>query len=112
MFVDIRPINRPVLFVASHEVAEQVSKVSKLFPNSVTKYSLAFLEDLIGRTSILASDGDSWKWLRKRFNPGFAPQHLISLLPCIVKKAAIFIEHMDTLAREADEFSLVSPIVN
>ena len=35
--VDLRPLNYPVLLVASHKVAEQISRVTKLFPTSVNK---------------------------------------------------------------------------
>ncbi|EMR71667.1 putative cytochrome p450 protein [Eutypa lata UCREL1] len=99
MLVDLRPVNRPMVLVTSHDIAEQVSKSSKLFPTSVPKADLRYLEHLIGSTSVLASYGEEWKALRRRFNPGFAPQHLMTLLPCILEKTSKFIEHLDTFAR-------------
>lgn len=56
--------------------------------------------------------GDDWKQLRKRFNPGFAPQHLMSLLPCIVDKTSIFIEHLDRYASTGAEFPLNKVTIN
>lgn len=53
-----------------------------------------------------ACQGEKWKALRKRFNPGFAPQHLLSLLPAIVHKASIFVDRLSDLAKAGDEFSL------
>lgn len=50
--------------------------------------------------------GEEWKALRKRFNPGFAPQHLLSLLPAIVHKASIFVDRLGGLAQGGDKFSL------
>lgn len=53
-----------------------------------------------------AYQGEEWKALRKRFNPGFAPQHLLSLLPAIVHKASIFVDRLSNLARTGEEFPL------
>ena len=50
--------------------------------------------------------GEEWKALRKRFNPGFAPQHLLSLMPAIVHKASVFVDRLSGLARSGNEFSL------
>lgn len=53
-----------------------------------------------------ACQGEEWKVLRKRFNPGFAPQHLLSLLPAMLRKASIFVDRLGELAKTGDEFSL------
>ncbi|ROV99858.1 hypothetical protein VSDG_02932 [Cytospora chrysosperma] len=60
----------------------------------------------------MSSGGEDWKALRKRFNPGFAPQHLMTLLPSIVETATIFINHLDSFARNMEEFSLQSLATN
>ncbi|KAI1352317.1 cytochrome P450 [Xylaria sp. FL0043] len=112
MFVDLRPINRPMVLITNHEIAEQVSRASELFPTSPPKSFLKYLEPLIGPTSILASHGDEWKVLRKRFSPGFAPKHLGTLLPCILDKTSLFISHLDHFARTEAEFPLVPLVVN
>ncbi|KAI1432946.1 cytochrome P450 [Xylaria sp. CBS 124048] len=112
MFVDLRPVNRPIVLVTNHEVAEQVSRATSLFPTSVPKSNLKYLEHLIGPASILAARGDEWKALRKRFSPGFAPQHLATLLPCILDKTLPFIAHLDHYARTQEEFSFVYLVIN
>jgi len=57
MFVDLRPLTPPMLLVATHEIAEQVSRPSKLFPLSPTKPpTWTFMAPLIGMTSILAKE--------------------------------------------------------
>ncbi|KAJ8119615.1 hypothetical protein ONZ43_g3472 [Nemania bipapillata] len=112
MLVDLRPVNRPMVLITSHEIAEQVSKASALFPTSPPKSSLKYLEHLIGPTSIFASHGDEWKMLRKMFSPGFAPQHLGTLLPCILDKTLPFISHLDHFARTQEEFPLVPLVIN
>jgi cytochrome P450 len=50
--------------------------------------------------------GEQWKALRKRFNPGFAPQHLITLLPQIVDKTKIFLSRLDKFAQSGEIFEL------
>ncbi|KAI1420271.1 cytochrome P450 [Xylaria sp. FL1777] len=112
MFVDLRPVNLPMVLVTNHEIAEQVSKASNLFPTSLPKANLEYLEPLTGRKSILVSHGEEWKALRKRFNPGFAPQHLATLLPCILDKTLPFVAHLDNYARTQEEFPLVPIIIN
>lgn len=112
MFVDLRPVNRPMVLVTSHEIAEQISKPSTLFPTSVPKANLKYLDHVIGTTSILAAEGDHWKGLRKRFNPGFAPQHLLTLLPAILDKTSLFAGQLDKLVSTGEEFALLPLVAN
>ncbi|KAI1820811.1 cytochrome P450 [Xylaria intraflava] len=113
LFLDLRPaIKYPMVVVTNHAIAEQVSKASSLFPTSAPKSSLKYLEHLIGPKSMISSHGEEWKTLRKRFSPGFAPQHLVTLLPCILDRMVPFIDHLDNYARTQEEFSLVPLIVN
>ncbi|KAL1595798.1 hypothetical protein SLS60_009487 [Paraconiothyrium brasiliense] len=107
LLVDVRPISYPLAVVNSHAVAEQISRVSKGFPMSVNKSPTIFgFTRLIGHESVLSKEGDAWKTLRKRFNPGFAPQHLSTLLPAIVDKTTIFMEKLDSFANTGNEFAL------
>lgn len=101
MYLDFRPVQYPLLLVATHELAEQFTRVTKSHPYSVTKSPTVQGEfgALVGKHSILTDHGESWKALRKQFNAGFAPQHLLTMLPVIVAKTQIFIEKMDAVAR-------------
>ncbi|KAI0165356.1 cytochrome P450 [Hypoxylon sp. FL1284] len=112
IFVDFRPVNRPMVLVSSHEIAEQVSKPSKDFPTSIPKTDLSYLVHLTGPNSILHAHGDKWKALRKRYSPAFAPQHLLTLLPCVLDKTSIFVKNLDTLARAGESFSLLTQAIN
>ncbi|KAF2652552.1 cytochrome P450 [Lophiostoma macrostomum CBS 122681] len=107
-FVDIRPVNYPMVVIASHEIAEQVSRSSKLFPYSVTKSPTLHnsFHKLIGSQSLLTAEGETWRSARKQFNLGFAPQHLLTLLPQIVQKTDIFISKLDALVESGNEFDL------
>ncbi|KAK3373106.1 cytochrome P450 [Lasiosphaeria ovina] len=113
MLVDLRPVAYPIAVITSHHIAEQISRASKLFPWSTPKSpTINAFDRLIGSRSIISRQGEEWKHLRKRFNPGFAPHHLMTLLPCILDKTQPFIEHLDGYAKTGDEFLLDDLTVN
>ncbi|KAL2196601.1 cytochrome P450 [Corynascus similis CBS 632.67] len=113
MYFDLRPVSYPMVVVNSHEIAEQVSRVSKQFAWSTPKSpTLGDLVRVIGPESILMRQNEDWKQLRKRFNPGFAPQHLMTLLGCICDKTMIFIDHLERYARSGKEFPLNKLTIN
>jgi cytochrome P450 len=104
MFFDTRPAQYPLAMITSHHIAEQISKATKEQPYSTTKSPTiqGGLGRLIGRYSLLSEEAESWKSLRKRFNPGFAPQHLLSLLPVVLDKTYTFVEKLDALAKSGE----------
>lgn len=61
MLLDFRPVGYPMAIVTSHEVAEQVSRASKLFPWSTPKSpTFRALVRLIGDTSIFMREVCVW----------------------------------------------------
>ncbi|KAK0741392.1 cytochrome P450 [Schizothecium vesticola] len=111
--VDIRPVGWPMLIVTGHALAEHFSKPSKAFPWSVTKSPTMYdLVHLIGPRSILMKEADEWKHSRKTFNPGFAPNHLLTLLPAILDKTDVFVERLDAYAASGATFGLLKPLIN
>ena len=108
MFFDTRPVQYPLVLVASHEMAEQVSRASKTQQYSVTKSPTVQqgFGELIGRYSLISENGESWRGLRKTFNPGFAPKHLMTLLPVIMDKAGQFLRNLGRHAASGEAFRL------
>lgn len=107
MLLDLRPVTLPLLVIGDHSVAEQVSRTSKAYPYSLHKSPTTyFLKALTGEHSILHAEGEEWKALRRRYNPGFAPQHLMTLLPCMLDAIEPFVAHLDALAASGDEFRM------
>ncbi|KAI0895396.1 cytochrome P450 [Annulohypoxylon nitens] len=109
MLIDMRPIGDPVVVVGDYEIAEQLTKASKMFPTSPPKSSRS-LERLLymnGPTSIFSQHGEEGRRLRKTFNPGFAPKYLITFVPEILDKGLIFLDHLDSLSKTGDTFSLM-----
>lgn len=110
MFFDTRPFQYPVFLICSHELAEQVSKATKKDPYSISKSPTINqgFRRLIGDMSILSEEGENWKTHRRLFNPGFAPQHILSLLPIIIDKTEIFMKRLDALAKSGHAVELES----
>lgn len=107
MVLDLRPMGHVMGIITNHEVAEQISRASKTFPWSTPKSpTLLELTHLTGTESLLNKEAEEWKALRRRFNPGFAPQHLMTLLPCILDKTWYFLEHLDGYARTGEAVCL------
>ncbi|KAK3291807.1 cytochrome P450 [Chaetomium fimeti] len=100
MLLDLRPATYPMVLVNSHDIAEQITRVSSMFAWSTPK------------SPTMGALKEEWKQLRKRFNPGFAPQHLMTLLPCILDKTDIFMEHLDRYALSGDEFPMLRNTIN
>ncbi|KAI1095024.1 cytochrome P450 [Rostrohypoxylon terebratum] len=113
MLLDNWPIVPSMVIIASHDVAEQVSKSSNKFQYSAPKSSsVDRIVNLIGPNSILLKQNEKWKSVRKRFNPGFAPQHLMTLLPVIIEKATPYLQILDEFARAGTVFQLDQPTTN
>ncbi|KAH7057258.1 cytochrome P450 monooxygenase [Macrophomina phaseolina] len=111
--LDFRPFLYEIAIINSHEVAEQIAKSSKTFPHSVPKSpTMDHMLPLIGEHSVLRTGGETWKGLRRTFNPGFAPTHLATLLPRIVEKTSIFVKNLDKLARSGKPSALHDLCVN
>ncbi|RJE25349.1 Cytochrome p450 [Aspergillus sclerotialis] len=112
--LDVRPAQSyPIGILCNHEVAEQVSRATKALPYSMDKSpTMDFMEPLTGPSSVLTSQGEEWKALRRRFNPGFAPQHLLTLLPCILDRSWHFFEILDRYAASGEVFSLDELCIN
>ncbi|KAK1965842.1 cytochrome P450 52A11 [Colletotrichum sublineola] len=113
MFLDLRPAMRPMILIRSHEMAEQVSRQSKMWPYSTPKSdTMMYLIPLLGERSIIMAQGSEWKDMRKHFNPGFAPQYLMGLMPVILDKTQAFLAKLDTLAHTGEVFELESLCTN
>lgn len=107
MLVDARPLDHAMLVICNHEVAEQLTKASTRWVSSTPKSpTLNEIWHLTGRHSILTDEGNRWKSQRKTLSPGFAPAHLLTLLPVILDKTKLFLDHLDRFAASGDEFCL------
>ncbi|KAF7523251.1 hypothetical protein G7054_g11825 [Neopestalotiopsis clavispora] len=106
MFMDLRPVGDPMVVVGDYEIADQISKASKIFPTSPPKSASLHSGYLLKH--IFMYQGDEWRVLRKRFNTGFSPQYLVTFVPEILDKGLIFVKHLDGLCASQDVFSLMN----
>lgn len=113
LLMDVRPFMYTIVVIADHDIAEQISKPSPLFKYSVTKsITTGDLYPIIGKKSVLTSEGEHWKLQRKRYNAGFAPSHLITQLPQIVNKTRRFLARLDEHVADGKPFELDELCVN
>ncbi|KAI1132888.1 cytochrome P450 [Nemania abortiva] len=113
MLVDLRPVTAPMVLVPTHDIAEQLSKPTQLFPLSTPKSpTWTHMIPIIGESSILGKEGADWKELRRRYNPGFSRQHLWQLLPLILEKMEPFCNYLNEFAASEEEFSAERLISN
>lgn len=56
--------------------------------------------------NIYYSQGQDWKDLRKRYNPGFSTQHLWTLLPLILESMKPCLKYLDQFVKYGEAFSL------
>lgn len=108
-FVDLAPIDRAMMIICHPQIAEAITQPSPDYKYSLPKSNtLQALKKLIGAESLLILEGEEWRCLRKRFNKGFAPAHLNTLLPLVVSKTKVFIDKLKGLARNHESFELMS----
>ncbi|KAL1595220.1 hypothetical protein SLS60_009908 [Paraconiothyrium brasiliense] len=108
LLVDMRPVEKfLLLLIFDNDIAEQVTKASKQFSTSMPKHpSIQGLAPLVGARSLVTTDGNEWKALRKRILPGMAPTHLLSLVGAILDKTETFIDLMEEKAKTGEEIRL------
>lgn len=113
MLVDLRPVNPPMVLIPGHSIAEQISKPSQLFPLSTPKSpTWTHMIPIIGKRAITSLEGQEWKDLRKKYNPGFTTQHLWTLLPLVLERMGPFVRYLDQFALSGEEFALEKLISN
>ena len=63
------------------------------------KPSYDLLLPILGKTSLVTAYGETWRKLRKMFNPAFANSHLEKLIPGIIEESMLFIETLEHAIR-------------
>ncbi|KAK4184099.1 cytochrome P450 [Podospora australis] len=82
MLLDLRPLNKPVVVIANHGIAEQLSKSSAPCPykHRSLNTTLSDLEPLLGSSSMMSAEGRPWTELRKTYGRGFDREFLLTLV--------------------------------
>lgn len=105
--LDMSPIDRATLVICDPSMAEMVTQPSHEFKYSTPKSNtLAAMTKLVGDHSLVILEGDEWRTQRRRFNKGFAPAHLNTLVPFVVNKTRIFLDRLKAYAKDGNDFVL------
>jgi cytochrome P450 len=100
-YLDWWPFGPRWLFIANPEIASQYITTVQSLPKSPLETS--FLDDFLGHTNMVSAEGRVWKQQRAMFNPGFASNHLMTLVPYIVDSSLVF---YDVLKKHAESNEL------
>lgn len=101
--MDTAPITYPAIVITSPGIAEDITRVSPQYPYSWPKSPTMWsFRDLVGDETLLFKSGPDWKELRRRFNPGFQPKHLNSLLSLIIRETNIFVSRLEGAAKTGE----------
>ena len=102
-YIDLWPIADPFLAVFEPDLAAQFTT-----DYSTSKFGayLDFMVPLAGHGDMVSSSGPPSKKWRSIFNPGFAGNHLMTLVPGIVDQVAIFVEKLSELSAKQEPFRL------
>lgn len=102
-YIDAWPFTTLTLVVASPTTLAQITTEHVLpkFPAIRD-----FLYPLANGKDIVSMDGREWKYWRSIFNPGFSMNHLITLVPDIVRETTVFCEILQHHASEQNIFRM------
>ncbi|KAK7987043.1 hypothetical protein PG988_002031 [Apiospora saccharicola] len=91
MFIDMRPIALPMVVVADHDIADQFTKPTPIFPTSPPKSSRSLdrLQYMLGLTSI------------------FSTHYLLAFVPETLDKGLLFMERLEALSKTGGSFSMM-----
>ena len=88
------------MWLTVDERADEAILVTDNIPKSKPAYMA--LKSVIGKSSLVAIEGDHWKRIRKMFNPAFAPNHLETMIPYIVEESIVFVDKLNQVAQSEE----------
>ena len=97
--LDLAPVDRGLLVIAEPGLSEVLVNPSEQYKYSIPKSdTYNALVPLIGTESMITKEGEDWRTMRKRFNPGFQPKYINSLSESVVAKTEIFVQRLQSEA--------------
>ncbi|KAF3924432.1 hypothetical protein AA313_de0208016 [Arthrobotrys entomopaga] len=104
LYLDLWPIGTSMVVISNPDLAYQVSQAHSL-PKAEEQLD-PILNPLSGPGNLVSISGPTWKFWRTVFNPGFAVQHLMTLMPGIVKDCETFCQVMEERAKQGKVVNL------
>lgn len=103
MFLDLWPAADEMLAVFDKDIVQQIT-IDYGLPKHAGMDD--FMIHLAGPGNLVSSNGAHWKKWRSIMNPGFAAQHLMTLVPGIVDQSIIFTGKLTEHAEKKEVFRL------
>ena len=105
--IDLAPLTESFLVVVDPDVAEQISSSSPDYKYSPPKSAnLKPYAPTLGWQSLVLINGEQWRTLRRRFNPGFQPHYIHSFVPVVASQTRIFVERLAASARAGETIAV------
>lgn len=101
-YLDLWPFSDPMLIVTDPDVVGQFCAPHNLLPKHPGVKT--FMYPITGGYDLNCLDGETWRFWRKLFNPGFSAAHMQTLIPTIVAEVEKFREDLLSRAREGKMF--------
>ncbi|KAF7917420.1 uncharacterized protein EAE98_010183 [Botrytis deweyae] len=86
-YLDNWPLAAPILVVLKPDMLYQLTQANQIPKDKGIR---AFLKPLTGESDLVTLEGDTWKYWRAIFNPGFSAGHVSSLVPGMIEEIKIF----------------------
>ncbi|KAM0191812.1 hypothetical protein ACHAPC_002124 [Botrytis cinerea] len=86
-YLDNWPLAAPILIVLKPDMMYQLTQANQIPKDKSIR---AFLKPLTGESDLATLEGDTWKYWRGMFNPGFSAGHVSSLVPGMIEEIKIF----------------------
>ncbi len=102
-YLDLWPFSDPMLVVTDPDVISQFCAPDHLLPKHPGMKN--FLNPITGGYDLNCLEGESWKFWRKLFNPGFSAAHTQTLVPSIIEEVDIFRNDLFEKVKEGKMFS-------
>ena len=104
MYQDWWPFAPQWLLMNDPEIISKYITTDQSLPKSYMESN--FLDMFLGANNMVSIEGAHWKTLRSAFNPGFAPAHLMTLVPYIVDACMTFNNVLARLAKSNELFEM------
>ena len=101
-YLDLWPFSDPMLIVTDPDVIAQFSSAEHMLPKHPGVRS--FLYPITVGYDLNCLEGETWKFWRKLFSPGFSASHILNLVPSIVEEVEIFRKDLLTRADAREMF--------
>ncbi|ORX96169.1 cytochrome P450 monooxygenase-like protein [Clohesyomyces aquaticus] len=102
-YLDLWPASDPILVATDPDVIAQFCAPDHLLPKHPGVKR--FMYPITGGYDLNCLEGETWKFWRKLFNPGFSAGHMQTLVPTIVDEVCIFRDDLSRRVREGKMFS-------